>query len=170
MPVGVSGSSRLASAIVSPVLMLVLGLTGCGKNGNQSTTAGGSGATQTQVADYQPDPDNGLEVFKQGCITCHGAGGKGLPHQGPSLRTSTFVAGHSDKELIAFIKAGRAKNDPTNRSGNPMPPYGNIPGLIDERIADVVSYVRQLQREAKENGETATATTAPSAASVSTLK
>jgi mono/diheme cytochrome c family protein len=145
--------------------MALVGLAGCGRGNDQAGKAPAASKTAANapadVVDNTPDPDMGREIFLQGCVTCHGANAQGLPHQGASLRTSTFIASHSDKELIEFIKKGRAANDPTNRSGVTMPPDGNIPGLTDDRLADVVAYLRQVQREAKE--ETASKT-APGAA------
>jgi mono/diheme cytochrome c family protein len=88
-------------------------------------------------------------VFVQTCATCHGFQAQGLPHNGAALRTSPFIAGQSDKNLISFIRAGRRAKDPTNKSGVAMPPSGNNPSLSDARLADVVAYLRQVQEEQK---------------------
>jgi len=112
-----------------------------------------SASSQAAADVYEPDADTGHDVFMTGCVTCHGTHGQGLPHQGAALRTSEFIATHTDKELMEFIKKGRDKNDPTNKTGNPMPPNGNIPGLNDDRRADVVAFLRQLQQEAKDEAK-----------------
>lgn len=139
--------------IVSTMATASAGLGGCGRGNDQASQASAHPGTNapTDVADSTPDPDMGREIFLQGCVTCHGANAQGLPHQGASLRTSTFIASHTDKQLIEFIKKGRPANDPSNRSGVTMPPDGNMPGLTDDRLADVVAYLRQVQREAKED-------------------
>jgi mono/diheme cytochrome c family protein len=125
-----------------------------------STLDQGTGAaTQaSQVEDgtseYIPDPEIGREVFVQTCATCHGFQAQGLPHNGAALRTSPFIAGQTDKDLVAFIRAGRRAKDPSNKSGVAMPPSGNNPSLSDARLADVVAYLRQVQEEQKAEATT----------------
>ena len=125
-------------------------IAGCDKGGTTPTAATTAPVQPSSVVSQDPpDPEGGREVYLSGCVTCHGHNLDGMPHQGPSLKRSTFVANHTDAELIAFIQKGRPKGDPTNTSGNPMPPNGNIPNLKPPQIADVVAYIRQTQAEAK---------------------
>jgi disulfide bond formation protein DsbB len=156
---------------------------GCDRREGTSSTGGGASATASQdhsavavatpgaqdtTADAgaadAPDPEVGRQVFAQTCASCHGFQAQGLPHQGAPLRTSAFVATHSDADLIAFIKKGRPAKDPTNNSGVAMPPRGNNPALSDARLADIVSWLRQVQAEAKADA----ASSGASAASAST--
>jgi mono/diheme cytochrome c family protein len=119
-------------------------------NADQSAAAATqASAVENGNSDYVPDAEIGREVFVQTCATCHGFQAQGLPHQGAALRTSSFVASKSDKDLIAFIRKGRLAKDPANKSGAAMPPSGNNPALSDARLADVVTYLRQVQEEAK---------------------
>jgi mono/diheme cytochrome c family protein len=140
--------------------VLAILLTGCGKSndgGVQSPRANGPAPVVLTVAPAKlgsenvdpPDPEVGQQVFLHSCATCHGFRAQGLPHQGVPLRTSVYVAQHDDAALVAFIKKGRPAQDPSNASGQPMPPRGNNPALSDERLADVVAYLRQVQAEAK---------------------
>jgi mono/diheme cytochrome c family protein len=164
--------------------VLAVLLTGCGRSndvggGVQSPRAGGAAPVVLTVAPANlgsenvdpPDPEVGQQVFMHSCATCHGFRAQGLPHQGVPLRTSAYVAQHDDASLVAFIKKGRSAQDPSNASGMPMPPRGNNPALSDERLADVVSYLRQVQAEAKADAQNepqtgAAAVTPPAASSV----
>lgn len=87
------------------------------------------------------DAAKGRELFVQNCARCHGPAGQG------ALQTSAFVAGRSDAELIAFLQIGRPPTDPLNTTGVAMPPRGGNPALTDEQLADIVAYIRSLQRE-----------------------
>lgn len=87
------------------------------------------------------DAAKGRELFVQNCARCHGPAGQG------ALQTSAFVADRSDAELIAFLQIGRPANDPFNTTGVAMPPRGGNPALTDEQLADIVAYIRSLQRE-----------------------
>jgi mono/diheme cytochrome c family protein len=128
---------------------------GCGKGGDSSSSTGGASA-------YVPDVDTGKEVYHQACINCHGPTGAGMPHNGAPLTTSVFVASHTDAELAKFIKDGRPAWAADNKSGVAMPANGNVPGgLDDDRLLDVVAFLRQIQAKAKANPAAAAATTAP---------
>jgi disulfide bond formation protein DsbB len=59
---------------------------------------------------------------------------------------SDFVATRTDAELVAFIKSGRSVDDPLNTTGVAMPPKGGNPALTDADLADIVAYIRSLQR------------------------
>lgn len=131
------------SFLLAVVLLAVALSCGCQKKSDQAASGDSSSADAA-------DPETGKVVFQQACINCHGPNGQGMPHNGAPLTTSTFVANHTDKELIQFIKEGRAPWAPDNKSGVLMPPNGNLPGGIeDDRLADVVAYIRELQKKAK---------------------
>lgn len=102
-----------------------------------------NGAETGQTA--QADPDRGQTLFMDTCITCHAPGAEGFPGQGKNLVTSQFVAGTSDDDLVAFIKAGREVGDPLNSTGAAMPPKGGNPALDDQALFDIVAYLRTLQ-------------------------
>lgn len=162
MPSAVVPLWRKRALLPACTLALCAALIGCDrKDGSGSlgfSPASASAADQppsaaTQSADgstqYIPDPEIGREVFVQTCATCHGFQAQGLPHQGAALRTSPFVTAQNDKDLLAFIRKGRPARDPNNKSGVAMPPSGNNPALSDERLLDVVAYLRQVQDEAR---------------------
>jgi mono/diheme cytochrome c family protein len=133
---------------------------GCGKGNDTAATD-----NPPTAAAYVADAETGHEVYRQACINCHGPTGAGMPHNGAALTTSTFVASHTDTELAAFIKKGRAAYDPDNKSGVAMPANGNVPGgLDDDRLLDVVAFLRQIQAKAKAHPALATPATAPATA------
>jgi len=84
------------------------------------------------------------------CAGCHGASGEGVLGLGVSLTNSEFVKSHSDSELVAFIKAGRAADDPENKTGNIMPAWGGNPSLTEADLHDLVAFLRTLQQEGQE--------------------
>ena len=102
------------------------------------------------------DPVKGRLLFLGTCASCHGPTGAGLPKQGADLRDSTFVAGKNDAELLAFVKVGRQSWDPDSVLKLTMPGRGGNPSLNDEKLRDIIAYVRQLQIQAKEQKQAGT--------------
>jgi len=81
------------------------------------------------------------------CFTCHGDDATGIEGSGTNLTVSEFIRTKTDAELVEYIKVGREMNDPLNTTGIAMPPYGANPMLTDQDLADVVAYLRTVQRE-----------------------
>jgi len=92
----------------------------------------------------------GQVVFASNCTACHGPRGNGMPRQGADLRTSKFVAEHSDEELVAFLRQGRTPADPASVMGMLMPPRGGNRTLDNAALADVVAFLREAQDEARQ--------------------
>lgn len=84
----------------------------------------------------------GRTDYLRACAMCHGAQGQGMGNMGNSLVDNDFVRGHSDEELVAFLKRGRSPSDPDNESGMPMPPKGGDPRLTDEDLRHIVLFLR----------------------------
>jgi disulfide bond formation protein DsbB len=125
---------------------------GAGDAGVSTDLAGGRGvspylASAAETA-WPDDPaaevEDGRQLYLATCAACHGAGGQGLPHQGPDLRASRFLAQASDEALLAFLVSGRPVGDPRNTSGLPMPPRGGNPSLSDRHLGQVVQYLRTV--------------------------
>ena len=112
------------------------------------TACGGGAATQAASAPPIPagDATRGKTIFEGTCAACHGQDAKGVPGLGKDLTTSEFAIGKSDADLVAFIKTGRPASDPLNTTGVDMPPKGGNPALTDQDLADVVAYVRTLEK------------------------
>lgn len=81
----------------------------------------------------------GLSIYKSKCMTCHAADGSGNTPAGKATKTPPFVSPEmlkmSDAEFISYTKDGRGK----------MPAY--VGKLSDKEIADVVAYIRTLQKK-----------------------
>lgn len=105
-------------------------------------SAGGAGAAIELAAHA------GYDLFVASCAACHGQGGEGMESLGLPLTTSGFVRSQSDKDLITFIKMGRASWDESNTTGIDMPPKGGNPAITDDQLQTVVDYIRALQKEA----------------------
>jgi len=131
--------------VVALLVILMLSLAACG--GSAPAADDGAAAEPAQPA-AQPaasgDAAHGQEVFAT-CAACHGKDGGGVAGLGPNLRTSDFVAGLSDDELVKFIKTGRPVDDPQNTTGVAMPPSGGNPSLSDADLQDVVAFIRSLR-------------------------
>jgi len=85
----------------------------------------------------------GRDTFSRACAACHGTDARGLEGLGADLRISEFVGAATDAQLIEMIKAGK---DAT-ATHPAMPPRGGVPTLTDERLADVVAYIRSLRED-----------------------
>jgi len=97
----------------------------------------GSGETDQPVA-----ADGGAAVFERKCAECHGGAAKGTD-KGPPLVHKVYEPGHhADVSFYLAVRQGvRAHHWPFGD----MPP---VEGVSDEQIADIVAYVRGLQRAA----------------------
>lgn len=102
------------------------------------------------------DPVKGRILFLATCASCHGPTGAGVPKQGADLRDSSFVAGKNDAELLAFVKVGRQPWDSDTKLKLTMPGRGGNPSLNDDKLRDIVAYMRELQIQAKEQKQAAT--------------
>lgn len=81
----------------------------------------------------QRDTASGQSLFATNCAACHGSDGRG-GERAPSIATVRSVIARSDAELEATVKNGL--------SGVGMPGFGF---LGDQKIADIVAYLRVLQ-------------------------
>ncbi|MGE5262206.1 MAG: c-type cytochrome [Acidobacteriota bacterium] len=126
--------------LLALVLFAALSLVACGGNAPAAST----GAQTAPKA--AGDADKGKSKYEGTCSACHGPDAKGLTGLGKDLTSSTFAKGLSDADLIAFVKKGRPASDPANTTKVDMPPKGGNPALTDQDLADVVTYVRSLQK------------------------
>ena len=82
--------------------------------------------------------DKSEALYKQRCVTCHGADGKGDTPAGKSTKVRSFadpeVAKMSDDDLATAIDKGKGK----------MPGYGK--SLKPDEIKAMVAFVRSLAK------------------------
>lgn len=88
----------------------------------------------------------GKTKFEATCSVCHGPDAKGIAGLGKDLTTSTFATELPDPELVTFLIKGRDPGDPANTTGIAMPPRGGNPAVTDKDLADIVAYLRTLQK------------------------
>ena len=93
------------------------------------------------------DAAKGKVVFEGTCVSCHGPDAKGLPNLGKDLTVSTFIAGQTDDQLLAFVKKGRSATDPANTTKIDMPPKGGNPALTEQDLVNVIAFVRSIHQK-----------------------
>lgn len=140
--------------------VMVAGFAGCADSDDDSgghrprvrarTSAGPDVLDALPVDDSRrgSDAEIGQMLYANSCMSCHGARGQGMPHQGVDLRMSRFIAQRSDGQLLEFLKQGRSAQDPQSVQRLPMPPRGGNPTLDDRGLGDIVAFLRLLQEEA----------------------
>ncbi len=113
-------------------------------------TASGStagGASRYEDDEYETaDIEMGAKLYVMSCISCHGPDANGLPKLGKTLRASAFVDQLDDDQLIEFVMKGRSTSDPLNTTKVDMPPRGGNPALNEDRLFQVVAYLRWLHK------------------------
>ncbi len=84
----------------------------------------------------------GRDLYDIHCAQCHGSGGFGTT-QGPPLVHDVYRPGHH-ADITFHLAVQRGVRSHHWNFGD-MPPQPNVP---DERIQEIVDYVRWVQREA----------------------
>jgi len=99
-----------------------------------------TGLTATGTSNESPKPpETGAQLFASRCAGCHGPSASGSD-KGPPLVHQIYEPGHHAD--AAFYQAVRQGVKSHHWSfGNMMP----IPGITDEQIGQIISYVRDLQ-------------------------
>ena len=88
------------------------------------------------------DVTAGAAVYEQSCADCHGAGAAG-GDGGPGLLDARYaMPGYDD---LAFVTAVARGVSADGSDGGGMP---RIRGLSEQDLADLLAYVRDLQRDA----------------------
>lgn len=129
-------------------LLIALLLAACGSS--EAGSGAGSGQVSAAAQKYAGlvgDPAKGKAHYETTCIACHGPEGVGVQGLGKGLATSEWVKAQSDADLILFLaEQGRPASDPLNTTGVDMPVKGGNPALKDQDLADIVAYIRTLQK------------------------
>ncbi|SDK28091.1 Cytochrome C oxidase, cbb3-type, subunit III [Catalinimonas alkaloidigena] len=128
-------------------------LTACGGNTENTGTAD-STLAEDMPATSEPVPEDqtpangadaqllaaGEEAYKQYCIACHQADGKGVPPAFPPLAESDWVAGDTDRLINVLLNGLDGEIVVNGETYSAMMPTHNF--LSDEQIAGVLTYVR----------------------------
>ena len=119
-------------------LLVVLLLAGCGPAEDSERLA----RLGLPARDHVADPGRGAETYVAHCRSCHGPAARGTP-QGPPLVHGYYVPGHhADLAFYAAVKNGVKQH---HWEFGDMPPQ---PQVSPAQAADVIAYVRGLQRKA----------------------
>jgi mono/diheme cytochrome c family protein len=148
---------RRPAGALAPLAVMVLCL-GCSRSGSEQSVGGHDGpqASTTDVeigaapparapaAESGGDLDPGREVYTDHCLRCHGETGLGDGPDAASLYTrpanlQEHVAHHSDKDLAAVIRGGRAL----------MPAFGH---LGEQDVVNLIGYLRRLSPSTEDSG------------------
>jgi disulfide bond formation protein DsbB len=124
---------------------LALSLAACGGDTAPAPTIAATPTTAVAAASVG-NVANGETLFVGTCSACHGPDATGIAGLGKNLRTSTFVSGLTDDELLQFIQTGRPAADPANTTGVDMPPRGGNPALTDANITDIIAFLRSIHQ------------------------
>lgn len=129
----VSGLRRHAVGVVA--FVAVLSVSACAGGGTDPAEPNPVLAGTGEVA-------AGEELYAANCAECHGVDAADTD-QGPAFLDEVYVPSHhADGAFLAAVRTGVR---PHHWDFGPMPPK---PGLSDQDVADIVAYVRSLQREA----------------------
>ena len=81
----------------------------------------------------------GEAIYKQTCVSCHGANGQGAVPGAANFTDEKGVLSKSDSVLLAHIIKGYQS------PGSPlaMPPRGGNPNLTDGDLKNALAYIRE---------------------------
>ena len=128
---GAAQRARRSMFLPAVAVTLALALAGCG----QSSTELSDGASANDVS-------AGETAYERSCSACHGVGGEGT-QQGPPFIDKVYEPSHhSDAAFLLAVKRGVRAH---HWNFGDMPPQS---GVSDGEVAQIVAYVRGLQREA----------------------
>lgn len=91
--------------------------------------------------------NSGQLLYQVNCAGCHGMDGQGMPGLGKNLVDSEFVDNLNADGFVAFTVVGRQPFDPMNSSGVLMPARGGNPGLTDEDLHTIYTFLRAQTAE-----------------------
>ncbi|MBI1279103.1 MAG: c-type cytochrome [Anaerolineaceae bacterium] len=103
----------------------------------------------------------GESSFQAVCTACHGFNARGISGLGKTLIGSEFVNGLTDDQLVAFLQVGRPVSDPLNTTGVMMPARGGNATLTDDKLMEIVAYIRSLNQPSAQGDVAAAPTAAP---------
>ncbi len=137
-----STRSIIFSALLIVTAMFVMACNaGAARPGAPSTSSDAE-----KYANLQGDATKGRTAFIGTCAPCHGQEGRGVPGLGKDLTKSDFTKNLSNANFVLFLTKGRPASDPLNATKVDMPPRGGNPALKDQDLADIVAFVRTLQK------------------------
>ncbi|MDH3227789.1 MAG: cytochrome c [Thermoleophilia bacterium] len=110
---------------------LVVGLAACGQSGTELS----DGASADDV-------EAGRIAYERSCAACHGVGGQGTDQGPPFIDEIYEPSHHADGAFLLAVRNGVRAHHWN---------FGDMPrqeGLSDQEVAQIVAYVRGVQRDA----------------------
>jgi disulfide bond formation protein DsbB len=95
---------------------------------------------QVSSAGQLASRDAVMALYNESCAGCHGPGTAAI-----QLIRPEYLSGHSDLEVMAMIRAGRAANALDNFSGKAMPANGGRISIPDDQLLALVRYLREVK-------------------------
>ena len=144
---------RLLTLVAAPLIFIATACSGNKPNTPQSTTTTFSGnvteTTKNPLTDLNGAAAAGKTYYAVNCASCHGDDGQGegdfaasLPAK-PSNLTAGDVVSAPDGKIFLVIKNGKMKDGKVT-----MAPAR---GVSDEQIWQIISYIRALAGNKKED-------------------
>ncbi len=130
--------ARAARSIGRVLVAAAALLAACGGAG------GGGGAAGSPADDPTIDLARGRQLFEANCAACHGIDANGTD-EGPPFLHPVYEPNHHGDE--SFQRAAANGVRAHHWDFGDMPPIGAQNGLTREDVAQIVAYVRSLQRE-----------------------
>lgn len=131
---------RLQASLVSIAVVTVLAAGVAVLIWELAAPSGGSTTVSVKVPKLSALAVTGRKAFDANCAQCHGANAAGTD-QGPPLVHDIYNPGHHGDD--AFFLAAKRGTRRHHWTFGDMPP---VPQVIDEQIAAIIRYVRELQR------------------------
>jgi mono/diheme cytochrome c family protein len=143
---------RVVAAVTAFIVTALVAAACAGSKSPEAETAGTDAKSAAAAADAPSVSGTGAAtpaeyaegegLFNANCARCHGPRGTGT-EQGPPLVHIIYEPNHHSD--AAFQMAAQNGVRAHHWSFGDMPP---VPGITPEQVAEVVGYVRWLQREA----------------------
>ncbi len=137
--------SAILAMVAFAVLLLYWLVSGIAPDGSEDNVSrslpDGALASVTLPDSLTASEQRGERSFNATCAACHGINAQGLEGNGPPLVHKIYEPGHHGDMafLVAVTNGVRAHHW---KFGN-MPP---VKGITKAEVADIVAYVRALQR------------------------
>ncbi|ANK81716.1 MAG: cytochrome C [Rhizobiales bacterium NRL2] len=106
----------------------------------QSPDSGGGAQVAVDVPDLSAEAEAGAAVFKRSCVVCHGANAAGGPGGPPLVHRIYEPSHHGDGAFVRAVRQGVRQH---HWNFGDMAP---VPGVSDQELAQIIAYVRELQR------------------------
>jgi len=99
-----------------------------------------AGKRGVEVVDISAEARVGALLFTENCAACHGEGGSGTDSGPPLIHKIYEPSHHGDASFLMAVRNGVR---PHHWRFGPMP---KIEGLSDDDVAEIVTYIREVQR------------------------